>query len=1637
MPKGVPWRSRWTSCAGFLTDENLSPEERGLIRRASDTVDARSVIEELVELRIRRGLAEVYDSLGDPDAPVPQVVLARGDDPDELSSTLERPPGEEVPRTLEKQGEVRRTVSTDADAIDPDVTLARTLGQSRAGRALSLSLGLDGGSVLDVESIEAHGRDVLVVTDRSGAEDIEATMRPGTGTVIRSEDVAGTELRWTSKRLKVVELGGTLDALERVMLWSMPTEEREGLLRRAVRGTLEGSILGKKYLVEKRMGAGGFGTVYRAKDTILGARVAVKVLNPRIARSREALEGFLAEAQRLTTLDHPNIVRWITFDRTSDGLHYFVMEFLDGEELYELMKREGALDPERVGEILLNVLGALRKAHRIEKGASLLHLDLKPQNVFVLPKNETDPERAKVIDFGISRFSRDQGMNEVGDPLSKNLHETDAKLTSGHGGSTTVARVAGGTVLYASPEQCKHLIGDEDIVELDGRTDIYSMGVMAFEMLTGSYPYPKAKSQFEAIKNHMAVEPYRVLEMRKDVPRKLAAFVDKCLEKDRDDRWASADEAYRELDRILHPVGSRKVMIGVIAAALLAVVTAVLWPRATPVEEVSAELVSPAGTRIRLAGETVYLRGGARVRIFPDSPEGSPEELKLVDANDLDSESEEPLAGFRAVWDPRDESIDLSYDLDGSSPPDSQKVKLTWESGDQRFQSSSFVLRGVPAFEWVGSEGDATPWRIEEAKGDEWLGTGKPILVDRPINLVVSLRDHEFIDEVKADCTREGWEEPAELELGPVRGGGFRLRLDAAAKRLELEEVEEAQVSIVLRARDKLGETHSLSEPIPVRLTVKETTLKVSHVSYGGKRASFRLPDYFVPKPSEGGASLEICGNVSRTGAPTDLEVRDATGGSPGVVVASGSAKEDGSFVLQVNLREDELTSRVFVVSADDSEHILAVGGTGTTDSTTVSIRLRSVPGFVPKLLKDSTRVAVWSPSGDDVPGGGEQLVRPGANGLQVSLEEESPDDWLVRLSGDTTRYAIAGNASPARFEGLTLPGEDGAKIGFELDYFAMSDLADWKGFSPGDEPSEAMLARLVEITPLDQGELTIRVDGELALLVQNPLLEFESDGAVVLDEEAMKDLEGQSFIFSASDGAPLEGVQYSIGGSRKTALADKDGRIELNAAAVLGSLKDGSYQLKVEARDVLGNNDRTSDAALRFEVNRRPPVVTIEWPSKSKPWEPSNDAYRVRVKVVDGNVLDRVSAEIRFIRDGEDVDSARLPLEASTPIEASADTPGKQFSPAGYYSAKVPIDRTLEDSEVSITVYAEDTLGRKGSSNRSVLLKDVQEFYSASHVVASGRDDTNMVLFQPRTYTFNEYEPKDMVSQLERKGVHYVDGRAASQDYRELVGGFSRPKFEVSEGQFPPFYLDEHEVSQRQFLRFLEDEAGYLEPVGWRSLGLEGTVQVARHQFLLGRLKGQDPGFPYDPDFPMFDVNWAEAWLYARWAKKRLPTLLEWEYAVRGNQKRLFAATSGKQRSVPVDEGESVSGKVYAYVGYDRPSKVRGDDAWLSPELVWHLCGNVAEWTGSRRVPTRDCDLESLLSPESVDLSSGSAPSFWLVGTDHLPRRTGGFGVPKIKPHDFMVVRYDKWNSDFSRLQFPFRVGFRCAIDASQTRAD
>ncbi|MFO0727469.1 MAG: protein kinase [Myxococcota bacterium] len=282
--------------------------------------------------------------------------------------------------------------------------------------------------------------------------------------------------------------------------------EGDPLLNRVLAGKLE---------LEKILGSGAMGVVYRARHKALDKVVAIKVLRAEGKGDPTRARRFKAEARAASRLDHPNSVQILDFGEDGpDGLLYIAMEFLEGEDLQSALKREGRMSPERTAKIMIQVLGALGAAH--EHG--VIHRDMKPGNIMLLQRVDDDGERndfVKVCDFGLAKIL-DTGLEDVsGAPLTKQ-------------------GAIFGTPSYMSPEQAR---GEK----LDARSDLYSCGVILYKMLTGESPFV-SDTAWGLLMKHMNEAPPPMKGIIPGLPDAVVAIVERAMAKKPEDRFQSAQE---------------------------------------------------------------------------------------------------------------------------------------------------------------------------------------------------------------------------------------------------------------------------------------------------------------------------------------------------------------------------------------------------------------------------------------------------------------------------------------------------------------------------------------------------------------------------------------------------------------------------------------------------------------------------------------------------------------------------------------------------------------------------------------------------------------------------------------------------------------------------------------------------------------------------------------------------------------------------------------------------------------------------------------------------------------------------------------------------------------------------------------
>jgi serine/threonine protein kinase len=278
-----------------------------------------------------------------------------------------------------------------------------------------------------------------------------------------------------------------------------------------------GTRLADRYVVGELLGGGGMAQVYRGHHETIGRAMAIKVLTRDLAHEPSIVQRFLQEARAASRIHHENVVEVTDFGETEDGRPFMVMEYLEGEDLGHTLAREGRLPWDRVQPILLQLLAALQAVH--EQG--VVHRDIKPENIFLLSRlGSTD--FVKVFDFGIAKVLR---------------------YDAPGGKSLTIKGQLIGTPPYMSPEQC---LG----VDVDARADLYTVGVIAYELLSGRTPF-ESDDPVKILRMHVyePVPAMANMAPHVTVDPMVEAVVRRALAKDRDERFSSANELARALLR--------------------------------------------------------------------------------------------------------------------------------------------------------------------------------------------------------------------------------------------------------------------------------------------------------------------------------------------------------------------------------------------------------------------------------------------------------------------------------------------------------------------------------------------------------------------------------------------------------------------------------------------------------------------------------------------------------------------------------------------------------------------------------------------------------------------------------------------------------------------------------------------------------------------------------------------------------------------------------------------------------------------------------------------------------------------------------------------------------------------------------
>src|SRR5437870_5883982 len=293
---------------------------------------------------------------------------------------------------------------------------------------------------------------------------------------------------------------------------------RDGEVLEEDSGSLVGKALDGQYQIEALLGKGGMGAVFRARHILLGDRVAIKVLPPEMRSNTEWLRRFQREGQAARRFRHPNAVTVYDLRTSGDGTIYLVMEYVEGNTLDVELKKQGRFSPADAVAVLTPVMSVLNAAHAM----GVVHRDLKPENIMIGKPSTGGEPVVKLLDLGIAKLREVAGSEPTG--------------STNH----TVAGQMLGTPYYMSPEQWGELPHDGNS-EIDGRADIYSLGVVLYELIAGKRPFTGFTLP-ELRRQHISVTPAPLHEAAPGVPESFSRAIARSIAKDRSERQSTAGE---------------------------------------------------------------------------------------------------------------------------------------------------------------------------------------------------------------------------------------------------------------------------------------------------------------------------------------------------------------------------------------------------------------------------------------------------------------------------------------------------------------------------------------------------------------------------------------------------------------------------------------------------------------------------------------------------------------------------------------------------------------------------------------------------------------------------------------------------------------------------------------------------------------------------------------------------------------------------------------------------------------------------------------------------------------------------------------------------------------------------------------
>jgi serine/threonine-protein kinase len=1306
-----------------------------------------------------------------------------------------------------------------------------------------------------------------------------------------------------------------------------------------------------KYRIVRLIGEGGFGSVYEAIDeTGLGNRVAIKILKPRAQASAAEAEQYRRslrdEARRVVCLDHPNIVDWKVFDETDAGEAFFVMEYLDGEELDQILKREKKLDPDRAATLLHQILNALRAAHHLSENESILHLDLKPKNVIVLPVSHRDgAETVKVIDFGISQYTGAGKRRPDGAASSsitiESLASQQAEESSRQG--------TGCTPEYASPEQCAHMLS-VGARPLDARSDLYSIGVIGYQMLTGELPFERSGDSWHTVLTKLAEPARSVGSTGVKVPKHLAAFVDKCLEREPEDRWQDAGEAFDALDKIVHPPMWKNRL------KAAAVVTAVLLPLAFALGSNLGGKKGEATFFLRVGQETLDVSrplffGPAQqeARLFVSGDEaGRPPAEGAIELRRPDDDH--ALAGWRADW------------------GDAGEVVLRAEEGAK--------LSGFDDDAYLALEGDvfhSTPFRLVYLDPKDWSieridvgGVDAEALKRR-----VHVADQDIEVFVHGDAGRS-WS--ATLTCGGAPVGGEPEWADAEGGRV-------ASWSLSLLAADaREGEAFTVefvdeadnhsSKTFAAKLTTDRLKLSPTIVD-GGKRIGMRNGQPHLTRNSNASLIVELPPDRP---VQVSWDVVSEDGGTERAIERLGGSEAHPGGRYEIPLPADALfdhlgqkfDGRIDIV-ADDRQFVRYADPAPPSDSVKFVFNPKP-PEFTARLVDGGKTVDLVDMS----------EVHPTAyvsRGPYQLLVARTDNDYALKFWLRATVTELADPGAPVSTVnrdlltlGVERTGEE-YRIEFPRDGAYTVEL---DALAPDAEDSAAPETSQSYFVVVDTDSAVLRLAGVTEKTVvremwpQTPSFVLTRDPGATDHTAPIGDL---AWTLTRDDGVLGEGrLQKPLNAGAPVSFTVPELAVESVPA-------DGAYSLTVTGTSAA--HVAATPVELSWVIACAGPDIRVKTPKDGELWkrdvEDEADRWRLVMELNDPNSIELSAITIAFRAD--DGTSLALP---------EGDVDMLPLGPGRYeLSAHYGFGPAWDKRRVEVVIDAVDHHGNLSNTLVRCTLPEIRPVLRNTLRFASTQ--ASEVLSQMH------------LVQVQRDAQYSLGGRGDSMErqlYRDEGIDYDYNENRVHKISWNvlvdlddtlDFYLDQREVTVAQFLDFLD--WGYLDASWWERSG--ETPDPERARALRERLEGESP------ERSVAGVRWAEADAYASWVGKRLPTLFELEYAIRGGLSyRPFAADS-----------------VGVYTG------AGGADVTSDTQLR-NLSSDVSEWSST---PERSSSagVKGLTSPYGGRTAKG-VPEFYSVGARNDP-----------KYFDFSLKWLDRRATERANL------GFRCALSAAEVQGE